>query len=61
MYLVYCENVRIYNTVRAEDNFFSAFNRALVNYKVPAKTNGQKHDGTRYYEFYTKQENQENQ
>ena len=52
MYLEYCENSKIYNTVRMEDNFFSAFNRALTNNKIPAKTNGQKHDGTRYYEFH---------
>ena len=57
MYLEYCENAGIDRPVRIEDNFYSAFNRALTVNKVPAKTNGKYHDGTRYYEFYT-QENQ---
>ena len=57
MYLEYCENAGIDRPVRIEDNFYSVFNRALTVNKVPAKTNGKYHDGTRYYEFYT-QENQ---
>lgn len=57
LYLEYCENAGVDRPVRVEDNFYSAFNRALSINKVPAKTNGKYHNGTRYYEFYM-QENQ---
>ena len=55
MYLEYCEIARVNNIVRAEDNFFSTLNQALTKNKVLTKT-GQKHDGTRYYEFHSRQE-----